>query len=112
MKKTKSVYRQQLKLDFPLLTEPNQSFTPRQIIDQFSRGELSAKAFEPSDSIDSESYSDDNMVDNIIEFEDEFQAIEFMNTTKVKKKREKDVQSQNDEIGSIDSSGSSGEEKE
>lgn len=70
---------------YPLLSEPNQAFTPRQILEQFARNELSAKIFDPSDMIDSDNYSDDQMVDGVVDFEDEFEATQFMKETKVVK---------------------------
>lgn len=105
MRKKKSCSNfKQLEIQFPLFTEPNQSFTPRQIIDQFARGECSAHSFEPSDNIDDDSYSDDHMVDHVLEFEDEFSALEYMKTTKVKSKNEH-VSVENDKEGSSDPSG-------
>ena len=92
VQKSHSVYGEQ-DIVYPRFVEPNQAFTPRQIIDQFSRGEISAKSFEETDSIYDDSYTDDNMVDNVIEFEDQFEATEFMKTTKVikfKPKKKKD----------------------
>lgn len=82
VQKSHSVYKEQ-ELVYPRFVEPNQAFTPRQIIDQFSRGEISAKSFEESDAIYDDIYSDDHMVDHTIEFEDQFEAVEFMKTTKV-----------------------------
>lgn len=70
---------------YPQITEPNQAFSPRQIVEQFARNELTAKVFEDSDMINSDNYSDDEMVNNTIEFEDEFDALDYMNNTKVVK---------------------------
>ena len=86
VQKSHSVYKEQ-KLVYPRFVEPNQAFTPRQIIDQFSRGEISAKSFEETDIIYDDVYSDDQMVDHTIEFEDQFEAVEFMQTTKVIKSK-------------------------
>lgn len=55
-----------------LFTEPNQAFSVRQIIEQFARGETTAKTFEPSDDINDTNYSESQMmgiVDNLDEFE-------------------------------------------
>ena len=35
--------------DDTTITEPDQAFTPREIVEQFARGELTAKMFNPSD---------------------------------------------------------------
>lgn len=63
----------------PLITEPNQFFTPRQIIEQFARGELTAKTFTPTDNLSEENFTEDELLDKpIISFEDEFDAKTFM----------------------------------
>lgn len=58
-------------------TEPNQAYSVRQIIDQYSKGELMAKTFNPSDNIDDESYSEEQL-ENVITFEDEFEAFNHL----------------------------------
>ena len=88
VQKSNSVYRED-DLVYPRFVEPNQAFSPRQIIDQFSRGEISAKSFEETDAIYDDVYTDDNMVDNVVEFADYFEAKEFMQTTKVVKSKKK-----------------------
>lgn len=55
-----------------LIAEPNQAFTVRQIIEQFARGETTAKAFEPTDDINDQNYSETQLlgvVDDLDEFE-------------------------------------------
>lgn len=56
----------------PCLTQPNQAFTVRQIIDQFARGELIPSVYSPTDDLD-DSIDDDRM-EEIIEFEDKIDA--------------------------------------
>lgn len=58
-------------------TEPNQSYTVRQIIDQYSRGELMAKTYNPSDNIDDMNYTEEQL-ENVLTFEDGFEAFNHL----------------------------------
>lgn len=72
-------------------TEPNQSYSVRQIIDQYSRGELMAKTFNPSDNINDMSYSDDEL-EHVIDFEDEFEAFDHLQSNQYKQRKEEHEQ--------------------
>lgn len=78
-------------VSFPLITEPNQAFTVRQILEQYSRGEVTARITEPSDDINDSNYSDDDMLDKTIDFNDDyFDAAQYMKDTKfVKNEKDK-----------------------
>lgn len=89
---------------YPLICEPNQAFTPRQIVEQFARQELSANVFDSTDSIDSDSYSDEQMASGVIDFEDEFEAIDYMKNTKVVKDEPKKDESTKDSDSGDDES--------
>lgn len=56
-----------------LITQPNQAFTPREILEQFARNEVVSSVYEPSDSLTDDNVPDSEM-DNIIEFEDKIDA--------------------------------------
>lgn len=57
-----------------LITQPNQAFTPRQILEQFARGEVVPSLNEPSDAIVSDGKNDDQLFNDVIEFEDALDA--------------------------------------
>lgn len=56
------------------ITQPNQAFTPRQILEQFARGEIIPSEYSPSDTIDDTSCTEDQLVNDVIEFEDAIEA--------------------------------------
>lgn len=57
------------------LTQPNQAFTPRQILEQFARNEVVPTFNQSSDLLDDEHYKEDDLLsDNVIEFEDDIEA--------------------------------------
>jgi len=56
-----------------LITQPNQAFTPRQILEQFARNEVVPSIYEPTDALDDDNVPDDDM-ENMIEFEDKIDA--------------------------------------
>lgn len=55
-------------------TIPNQAFTPRQIIEQFARNEVIPSMYTSTDGIDDSSYTDEQLVNDVIEFEDKIDA--------------------------------------
>lgn len=58
-----------------LLTQPNQAFTPRQILEQFARNEVVPSYNQSSDLISDDIMSDDQMLDSdLIEFDDPMEA--------------------------------------
>lgn len=58
-----------------LITQPNQAFTPRQIIEQFARNEIVPSMYSPTDSLDDEHFTDEELLsDNVIEFNDKIDA--------------------------------------
>ena len=57
-----------------LVTQPNQSFTIRQIIEQFARNEVIPCTYHESDNINDENFTESQMVNNVIEFEDAIDA--------------------------------------
>lgn len=57
-----------------LITQPNQAFTPRQILEQFARGEVIPSEYHPSDNIDDSTTSEESMINDVIEFEDKIDA--------------------------------------
>lgn len=56
------------------ITQPNQAFTPRQILEQFARNEVIPSEYQPSDNIDDSNTSEESMVNDVIEFEDKIDA--------------------------------------
>lgn len=60
--------------DVHLITQPNQAFTPRQILEQFARGEVVPSEFRPSDNIDESNTSEESLINDVIEFEDKIDA--------------------------------------
>lgn len=81
----------------PLITEPNKSLTPRQIIENYSLQGMNIRSYESSDMIDDTNYSDDEMVDNTITFEDEFDALQFCGPG-FKKIKDKEIENNSEEI--------------
>lgn len=61
-------------LDNQLITQPNQAFTPRQILEQFARNEIIPSMNEPSDNIYDDGTNEDALVHDVIEFEDQIDA--------------------------------------
>lgn len=58
-----------------MITQPNQAFTPRQIIEQFARNEIVPSMYSPTDSLDDEHFTDEELLsDNVIEFNDKIDA--------------------------------------
>lgn len=97
MRKKRNFYPAEIEIDETLITEPDEAFTPRQILEQFARGELSVKEFEPTDSIDSLTYSDDQMMD-AIEFEDDFEAAQFLMDSRIEKNESKKFNQKQDDV--------------
>ena len=63
------------KISANLVTQPNQSFTPRQILEQFARGEVIPCEYHDSDNIDDAHFSEEQLIsDDVIEFEDRIDA--------------------------------------
>lgn len=60
--------------DDSLITQPNQAFTPRQILEQFARGEVVPSEYQPSDTIIDDGTNEDQLVNEVIEFEDKIDA--------------------------------------
>lgn len=56
----------------PVIAQPNQAFTVRQIIDQYARGEVIPTMFESTDTLSDD--IDDDAMEDIIEFEDKIDA--------------------------------------
>lgn len=82
------------------ITEPNQSFTVRQIIDQFSRGEVMAKYYDPTDEIDDSRYSEEEL-EHTIEFEDEFEAREHLESNQYHQENEKSNQQEHEVVQEV-----------
>lgn len=75
----------------PQITEPSQAFTPRQILDQFARGELSVKTFSPTDGLSENNYTEDQLLDgDVVSFEDEFEAQDYMNDLRLEEVKHED----------------------
>lgn len=57
------------------LTQPNQAFTPRQILEQFARHEIVPSFNKSSDLLDEDHFSENDLLsDNVIEFDDDIEA--------------------------------------
>lgn len=68
------------KFDDLLITQPNQAFTPRQILEQFARNEVVPTFNQSSDSLDDSNYSDDQLLDSELhEFDDSMEAETYLN---------------------------------
>lgn len=69
-----------LPLSKQLITQPNQAFTPRQIIEQFARNELIPTMNHQSDLLTDDNYTEDELLsDDVIEFEDDIEAQAHIN---------------------------------
>lgn len=75
-----------------LVTQPNQAFTPRQILEQFARNEVIPSYNQSTDMIDDEHFSEEEM-ENIIEFEDQFEAAQHLIDNQYKLKENEKEQS-------------------
>lgn len=95
----------------PQITEPSQAFTPRQILDQFARGELSVKTFSPTDGLSEDYYTEDQLLDgDVVSFEDEFEAQDYINDLRLEEvKHETDKDSKPVEQGDDGASANSGQ---
>lgn len=74
--------RNQLSIEFKdyILTQPNQAFTPRQIIEQFARHEIVPTMNESSDLLDEVNYSEETLLESdVIEFDDPMEAAFYLN---------------------------------
>lgn len=65
-----------------LVTQPNQAFTVRQILDQFARGEVIPTQFQSTDTLGDDIPDDE--VDNVVEFEDSLDAQSHLITNQYK----------------------------
>lgn len=73
--------RKQLTIPFDgtLITQPNQAFTPRQILEQFARNEIVPSYNESSDSLSDDNYKDDDLLDgDVVEFDDPMEAQSYI----------------------------------
>lgn len=62
----------------PSFTVPDQSFTPRQILEQFASGEVVAQRHDSTDDFYDNTMSDDDLVDKVVDVVDEFQARQYV----------------------------------
>lgn len=86
-----------------LITQPNEAFTPRQILEQFARGEVLPSQYSPSDSINDVNFSDDQLINDVIEFDDEFDAQQHLMDNQYKIFDDEEKQSGNDVSTSVES---------
>lgn len=83
----KILYRKQLTIPFDdsVITQPNQAFTPRQILEQFARNEVVPIYNESSDSLTDENYDDDTLLDSELhEFDDAMEAQTYIEENQFK----------------------------
>lgn len=65
--------------DDMLITQPNQAFTPRQILEQFARNEVVPSYNQSTDILDDDHYTDDVLLDNELhEFDDPMEAQTYL----------------------------------
>lgn len=65
--------------DGTVITQPNQAFTPRQILEQFARNEIVPSYNESSDSLSDDNYKDDDLLDgDVVEFDDAMEAQSYI----------------------------------
>lgn len=71
--------------DDMLITQPNQAFTPRQILEQFARNEVVPSYNQSTDNLDDDHYNDDDLLDNELhEFEDLMEAQTYLDENQFK----------------------------
>lgn len=94
-----------------LITQPNQAFTPRQILEQFARNEVVPTMNSSTDALDDSNYSEDELLDSdVIEFEDEIEAQSYLNENQFRLYEEQ--QSDNPRDGNKTDSGGDGKTSE
>lgn len=89
-----------------LITQPNQAFTPRQILEQFARNEVVPTMNQSTDALDDSNYSEDELLESdVIEFEDEIEAQSYINENQFRLYEEKQQKDNTGDGNQVDSGG-------